>query len=196
MCCGRAFAHLDASHQWMKCILCLRAHYLDNNAHISSHLQRFITALWALSVYLWISVPLRHSPAERRIMGLLSLVSFGEIVNTFFHHEEAVFGPSSCVHTVSACRCVCVRPSSGWGGSFSLSWLPAVLRESAANEEPLPTAARHLSFAAEMTLALSHPGQLRLLYFISIIPHPDKLLAEAQKSRDARNNLNLEAGIS
>ena len=43
--CVCVYAHKDASHPKMKCILCLQSHYLDNNIHISSHLQCFITAL-------------------------------------------------------------------------------------------------------------------------------------------------------
>lgn len=55
VCWYHTSVHLDTSHPWMKCIFCLRAHYLDNDIHISSHLQCFITALWALSLYRSIS---------------------------------------------------------------------------------------------------------------------------------------------
>lgn len=63
--CVHVQTRLDANHPWMKCILCLRAYYLDNNIHISSHLQSFITALWALSLtlsrYLSLSFSLAHT---------------------------------------------------------------------------------------------------------------------------------------
>lgn len=97
--CVRVQTRLDANHPWMKCILCLRAYYLDNNIHISSHLQSFITALWALSFTLshYLSLPfsLAHTlihtctrTQQRAIMGLLPLVSFGKTVNNFFFHHK------------------------------------------------------------------------------------------------------------
>lgn len=116
--CVRVQTRLDANHAWMKCILCLRAYYLDNNIHISSHLQSFITALWALSFTLshYLSLPfsLAHTlihtftrTQQRAIMGLLPLVSFGKTVNKFFFITKCVHCSPTCFFFL--CVSVCVH---------------------------------------------------------------------------------------
>lgn len=118
-CANSSRCEPSVNEMYPLCILCLRAYYLDNNIHISSHLQSFITALWALSFTLshYLSLPfsLAHTlihtctrTQQRAIMGLLPLVSFGKTVNNFFFITKYVHCSPTCFFFLCVCLCVCI----------------------------------------------------------------------------------------